>query len=340
MRVYSALNGLMLSTAATVAMLTATVSADAQDSKKPVTIGLIMEARPEVEPWSAAWHDAAEALKKKDSSIKVLESYDAYDASRAEPVTRQMLDSGASVLAFTTFVLSDVAKAVSADYPKVPMVVASFGVTREPNLSSMTASYLELGYSNCWLLTKLSKDGRIGVVGAQKAPFETEQFDGCLLGAAAANPSSKVVLVNTNSFTDMQANREQVKALIDQGIVDINLISGVEDAVGGLRLCESSKAHCTTWGGDARQWAPTSAVTTAILDWDVVLEDLVQQARTGEVKVKTFDLTFGNGGLKVPDFSKTDAVSPAIQKEFMAMIADLASGKIQLPTSKIHPGLR
>jgi basic membrane lipoprotein Med (substrate-binding protein (PBP1-ABC) superfamily) len=320
--------------------MAASVSAHAQGAKKPITIGMIMEARPDVEPWSAAWHDAAEDLKKKDPAIKVLESYDAYDPARAEPVARQMLDSGATVLALTTFVLSDVAKAVSPDYPKVPMAVSSFGVTRDPNLSSMTASYLEMGYSNCWLLTKLSKDGRIGVVGAQKAPFETEQLEGCKIGALAANPASKVVLVNTNSFTDTQANREQVKALLDQGITEVNLISGTEDAVGGLRLCESSKAHCATWGGDARRWAPTSVVTTAILDWSVVLDELVHQARTSDVKVKAFNLAFGNGGLKAPDFSKIDAVSPALQKEFLVMIADLGSGKIQLPPSKVHPGLR
>ena len=178
----------------------------------------------------------------------------------------QMLDSGANVLALTTFVLSDVAKAVSPDYPKVPMSVTSFGVMRDPNLSSVTASYLEMGYSNCWLLTKLSKDGRIGVVGAQKAPFETEQFEGCKLGAMAANPNSKITLVNTNSFMDTQANREQVKGLFDKGITEINLMSGTEDSVGGLHFCEANKLRCTTWGGDARRWAPTSTVTTAILD--------------------------------------------------------------------------
>ena len=64
---------------------------------KPITIGLIMEARPEVEPWSLAWHDAAEAMKKKNPSIKVIESYEAYNSARAEPVARQMLDAEANV---------------------------------------------------------------------------------------------------------------------------------------------------------------------------------------------------------------------------------------------------
>lgn len=331
----------MFSALTSVALLSGFNLAHAQSaSKKPITIGMVMEARPEVEPWSAAWHDAAEDLKKADSTIKVLESYDAYDPARAEPVARQMLDSGANVLALTTFVLSDVAKAVSPDYPKVPMSVSSFGVIRDPNLSSVTASYLEMGYSNCWLLTKLSKDGRIGVVGAQKAPFETEQFEGCKLGATAANPKSKIVLVNTNSFTDTQANREQVKGLLDQGITEINLMSGTEDSVGGLHFCEANKLHCTTWGGDARRWAPTSTVTTAILDWGIVLKDQIEQAREGKPQAKSYDLTFGNGGLKAPDFSKTNAVSADLQKQFTAMIGDLASGKIELPASKVHPGLR
>jgi basic membrane lipoprotein Med (substrate-binding protein (PBP1-ABC) superfamily) len=102
---------------------------------KPITIGLIMEARPEVEPWSLAWHDAAEAMKKKDPSIKVIESYEAYDSARAEPVARQMLDAGANVLLLSTFVLTDVAKTLAPEYKQVPMGVTSFGVTMQPNLS-------------------------------------------------------------------------------------------------------------------------------------------------------------------------------------------------------------
>ena len=323
-----------------VVVLLSMAGAPSLAADKPITIGLIMEARPEVEPWSLAWHDAAEAMKKKDPSIKVIESYEAYNSARAEPVARQMLDAGANVLLLSTFVLSDVAKTLAPEYKQVPMGVTSFGVTMQPNLSGITASYMEMGYSNCWLLTKMSKDGRIGVVGAQKAPFETEQIEGCKLGAQAANPASNIVLVNSNSFTDTQANREQVKALLDQGITEINLISGTEDSVGGLRLCETSKAHCTTWGGDARQWAPKSTVTTTVLDWGVVMNELVKQARSGDIKAQAFDLTFGNGGLKAPDFAADSAVSPALQAEFKKTTEDLGSGKIALPPSKVHPGLR
>lgn len=322
-------------------IVTFSVGQPSMAAEKPVKIGLIMEARPEIEPWSLAWHNSVEALKKKDPSVSVVEAYNAYDATRAEPVIRQMLDSGANVLALSTFVLTDVAKTVAKEFPRVPMVLTSFGVRQEPNLSSGTASYLEIGYSSCWLLTKLAKDGKIGFVGAQKAPFETEIFAGCKVGAAAANPKVDIVAVNTNSFTDTQASHEQVQKLLDQGINNIILASGTGDAVGGLRLCETSKAHCVTWGGDARRWAPHGSFLTVVLNWDVVLEDLIKQARTGKIgPAKAWDLTFGNNGLTVTDFAGNTAVSPALQSEFKTVVAGLASRKIVLPESKAHPGYR
>lgn len=323
-----------------VAVSIATPALAQEDGNGKVTIGMVLEARPEVEPWSAAWYDASEKLKANDPLVEVMVSYDAYDAARAEPVARQMLDLGADALALTTFVLSDVAKLVAKDYVEVPMTVSSFGTTQAPNLSSVTASFLEIGYASCWLLTKLSDDGRIGVVGAQNVPFESEQIEGCEIGAKAANPNAEVVRFYTNSFTDTQANREQVQALLNQGISEIILVSGTEDTLGGMRLCEAEKANCTTWGGDARRWAPTSTVTTVILDWSVVLEDQVEQARRGQPEAKTYNLTFGNGGLKVPDFSQTDAVQSELQDEFFDMISDLANLRIELPESKVHPGLR
>lgn len=303
-------------------------------------IGLIQEARPEVEPWSLSWHNAIEQIMSADPGVTDTETFNAYDQTRAEPVIRQMLDGGANVMLMSTFVLADAAKSVAADYPKVPMVVTAFGVTQKPNLNSATASYLEIGYSTCWLLTKLSPDGRVGLVDAQKAPFETEIEQGCTLGAKAANPNVALTTVSTNSFTDTQVNREQVQSLLDKGIKQIYLVSGTEDAVGGLRLCEEAKAQCATWGGDAKQWAPNGAVLTVNLNWGVVIQNLIDQAKNGLKPPQTFDLTYGSKGLQALDYDTNSAVSPSLRTQFKKVLADLASEKIKLPDSKAHPGYR
>lgn len=326
--------------ACTAALLAACSDSDAGTEGAEIHIGLVQEARPDVEPWSLAWHDSLEALKADDSDVKSTETFDAYDATRAEPVIRQLLDGGADVMALSTFVLTDIAKVVADEYPDVPMVLTSFGVMKQPNLSEATASYLEIGYSTCWLLARLSEDGRVGVVGAQEAPFEVESLEGCELGAKAADPDAEITLVNSNSFTDAQANREQVQNLLGQGIDNIFLVSGTEDAVGGFRLCEQAGAHCATWGGDARRWAPTASVMTVVLDWTIVLEDLVEQARSGELEAKSWGLTYGNGGLDVTGVDESEDVSDELKAEFDDIIAGLADESIELPESTVHPGLR
>lgn len=67
-----------------------------------------------------------EAVKADNPNVEVTETFEAYHATRAEPVVRQMLDDGASVMLLSTFVLADVATSVAKDYPDVPMVVSSF----------------------------------------------------------------------------------------------------------------------------------------------------------------------------------------------------------------------
>jgi basic membrane lipoprotein Med (substrate-binding protein (PBP1-ABC) superfamily) len=312
---------------------------DAGDGDE-ISIGLVQEARPDAEPWSLAWHDSVEAMKADDPELSYRETFEAYDATRAEPVIRQLLDGGADVMALSTFVLTDVAKVVAEEYPEVPMVLTSFGEPQQPNLNLATASYLEIGYSTCWLLAKLSDDGRVGFVGAQEAPFEVDALQGCELGAAAAAPGAEVSVVNSNSFVDGQANREQVQGLLDDGITEIFLGSGTEDAVGGLRLCEQEAALCATWGGDARKWAPTASVLTVELDWSVVLTELVDQARNGLEEATIWNLTFGSGGLTVTDFDSTDAVSDELAAEFQTVVEGLGDESIELPESTVHPGFR
>ena len=158
-----------------------------------------------MEPWSADWHNAIEAVKKDNPGTTYTETYNAYDATRAEPVIRQMLDGGAKVMLLSTFVLADAAKSVAADYPKVPMIVTAFGATQKPNLNDGTASYLEIGYSTCWLLTKLSPDGR-SASSTPRARRSRPRSSRAAPSAAGGQPGLQVrEAVSTNSFTDLQA---------------------------------------------------------------------------------------------------------------------------------------
>lgn len=322
-----------LSIAATVVYGSAAVSAD------ETKIGIIMEARPAEQPWSAAIYDAAQALAKKSPSLKFLQSYKAYDPTSAEPVARQMLQEGAVVLDMHSFALNDVAHTLAKEFPKIPMSVSSFDPPVQPNLNIGTASYLQVGYSDCWLLAKLSKSGKIAFVGAMPIPYATELLKGCELGAAAANSNAKVLSGYGNSFSNPQTTREQAQGLLDQGADVLFPASATEDSLGGFQLCEQKHIPCAGWASDARRYSANYGVISAIVDWTGMLESLIKQHQTGKLEATTFDASFENGGLRSQPFQGAPAklVPADVQKGYTDIVQQLKDGKINLPKSQAHP---
>jgi basic membrane lipoprotein Med (substrate-binding protein (PBP1-ABC) superfamily) len=304
-----------------------------------IKVGIIMEARPAEQPWSAAIYDAAQALLKKNPSLKFLQSYKAYDPTSAEPVARQMLQEGAVVLDMHSFALNDVAHVLAKEFPAIPMSVSSFDPPVQPNLNIGTASYLQVGYSNCWLLAKLSKSGKVAFVGAMPIPYATELLKGCELGAAAANSGAKVLSGYGNSFSNPQTTREQAQGLLDQGADVLFPASATEDSLGGFQLCEQKHIPCAGWASDARRYSANYGVVSAILNWTLLLESLIKQHQTGKLEATTFDASFGNGGLTPQPFDGAPAklVPADVQKGYADVVKALAEGKISLPKSQAHP---
>ena len=315
--------------------ITPCTRAAAQETK----IGIILEARPAEQPWSAAIYDFAQALAKKNPSLKFLQAFNSYDPTTAEPVARQMLQEGVVILDMHSFALNDLAHVLAKENPKIPMVVTSFDPPVQPNLSIGTASYLQVAYSNCWLLAKLSKSGKIAIVLAMPVPYATELVKGCELGAAAANSNAKVLSGYGNSFTNPQTTREQAQSLLDQGADVLFPASATTDSLGGFQLCEQKHIPCAGWASDARRYAPNYNVVSAILNWSVMLESLLKQHTTGNLEATTFDASFGNGGLASQPFEGAPAklVPPDIQNGYAEVVKSLAEGKIKLPKSEAHP---
>ena len=322
-----------------MAVTAAPVAWHAPSSAAEIKIGVIMEARPSQQPWSAAIFEAIGRLRKQDPSVKVSVSYNAFSPTKAEPVARQMLGGGHKILILHSFALNDVAHKLAKEFPKVPMSVSSFAPPVAPNLNIATASYLQIGYANCWLLAKLSKSKKIGFVGALPIPYAKELLVGCKLGAAAADKKVTVLAAYSGSFSDQQKTREQAQGLIDRGVDAIFPASATQDSLGGFQLCEQRRIPCAGWASDARRYSPNYAVTSSIVDWTVMIRDFISQTKSGNLKATTFDATYGNKGLIPQPFEGPSAklVSARLRKGFAAVVKGLASGQIKLPKSKAHP---
>jgi len=303
-----------------------------------VLVGLIMEARPAAQPWSAAIADAAAAFAADNPGVRFVETYDAYDPTAAEPNARQFLADGAAAILFHSFALDDLAQSLAPEAPDVAMSVSSFSEPIQPNLRIATASYLQIGYSNCWLLARLSETGLIGFVGAAPIPYATELQLGCELGAEAAG-GVEVLAAYSDDFVDQQATLEQAQNLVDQGIDGLFPASATEDSLGGFQLCEQADLNCAGWASDAARYAPTTAVASAVIDWTVMIESMVSESLSGTLSAETFNATFANGGLTGAPLTPEAAqrVPDDVAAEFADVVAALTAYEIDLPPSQAHP---
>ena len=133
-----------------------------------------------------------------------------------------------------SFAFNDVAHVLAKEFPKIPMSMTGFDPPVQPNLNIGTVSYLQIGYSNCWLLAKLSKRERLRSSARCQSLMQLNCSKGCELGAAAAKKDAKVLSGYGNSFSDPQPTREQAQGLLDQGADTLFPASATEDSLGGI----------------------------------------------------------------------------------------------------------
>jgi basic membrane protein A and related proteins len=327
--------------AAVAATGIASASTHSREATAGFKFGVILPTSSTDLNWSqtmtAASRDVAKQLGAKVSlTDKVL------DPTQARPLFDQLLGQKVKLIFAHSFSFAQLVKELAPKNPGTIFVVSADGEKPGKNISISTYSYLEMGYSQCWLAAKLSKSGTIGNVGVAKVPFNTETNQGCRLGAKAANPKVKVLEAYTNDFVDQQKGREVGQSLLDKG-ADVLFVSGGSDSsLGALALCGARKVPCLSTAYDNRSVARSYVVSSTYNNWRPWLKQTITDIAAGKYKTFTYDGTFKNGGLKATPFDGPSAklVPAALRTQFNGMLKQLASGQIKLPASTSHPGYR
>ena len=291
--------------------------------------------------WSQTMTSASRDVAKQ-LGAKLSLTDKVFDPTQARPLFDQLLAQKVKLIFAHSFSFAQLVKELAPKNPNTIFVVSADGEKAAKNISISTYSYLEMGYSQCWLAAKLSKSGIIGNVGTAKVPYNTETNQGCRLGAVAANPKAKVLEAFTNDFVDQQKGREVGQSLLDRG-ADVMFVSGGADSsLGVLALCGARKVPCLSTAYDNRSVAPAYVVSSTYNNWRPWLKKTIIDISASRYKTFTYDGTFKNGGLKATPFDGPSAklVPASVRTGFAAMLKRLSSGAIKLPASKSHPGYR
>jgi basic membrane protein A len=324
-----------------VILVTASTSGASSSQTSGFRFGVILPTSSTDLNWSqtmaAASRDVARKLKARLSMTDKV-----FDPTQARPLFNQLLGQKTKLIFAHSFSYSQLVKELAAKNKDTIFVVAADGERPKDNISISTYSYLEMGYSQCWLAAKLSKKGVIGNVGAAKVPYNTETNQGCRIGAKAANPRIRVLEAYTNDFVDQQKGREVGQSLLDRGADVLFVSGGTDSSLGALALCGARRVPCFSTDYDNRRVARSWVVSSTYIDWRPWLTRSIRDIAAGRYKTFTYDATFGNGGLKATRFDGPSArlVPRALRAQFATVLKRLANLQIKLPRSKAHPGFR
>ena len=171
----------------------------------------------------------------------------------------------------------------------------------------------------------LAGDGTLGVIGPIEVGDGKLYVDGFVAGAASVDPDLEVGVVYTESFSDTTLAAEAATSFIDGGAT---VLSGTAQmTVGAIGVASERGVLWFGTNSNQTELAPEIVVANQVYHWEVVLADLVEAIKGGDVGGDTYDINLGNAG-EVIEFNDDFDLADDVRAVGDDLIEQLSSGEL------------
>jgi len=218
------------------------------------------------------------------------------------------------------FQFADPAKRIHKRFPKTWFIINTATVAEAPNLASFDNRWGDAGYIAGAVAAMVSKSGTIANVPAIPVPTIQEYDDGFHRGSKRVNPDIKVLSAYVGSFSDIAKAKEITTSMIDSGA---DVVSGIgnENVVGTLQAAKERGALMIGTAFDSAALAPDTIVTTALINFDVNIDEAVGKVIDGSIEPRNYLLGLAENGIGLAPLrnfeDKVSAQDKARIKEIM-----------------------
>jgi basic membrane protein A len=237
----------------------------------------------------------------------------------------------------TSFGYMDSMVAVAAKHPD-KIFLHNTGYKTSDNL----ATYMGREYQSAYLFGmaagKMTKNKKLGYVGAFPIPEVVYTINAFTLGAQSVNPDIEVSVVWSNTWFDPTVERQAAVSLLDKGV---DVLAAYQDSPAGIQAA----AERNVWGigndSDMGKYAPETYLTNNVWDWGPYYIDTVKKFMDGTWKSEAYWGAMSTGIVNLAPFGKNvpqdvkDLVD-AKQKEIIAGTLEVFTGPITDQSGKIH----
>ncbi|GLG02516.1 BMP family ABC transporter substrate-binding protein [Alicyclobacillus hesperidum subsp. aegles] len=255
------------------------------------------------------------------------------------PNLSHFAQNGYNLVIAVGYLMEDAVKQVAKEYPKTDFLIIDDNITGIPNVASAIFQSEQAGYlagvvaglvQKNHQLKGLNTKNVVGVIGGQDIPPVDTYIAGFQQGFKKEDPSGKVLLQYTNSFSDEALGSQYAQNEISQGADIIFPVAG-GCGIGAINAAKSAKVYAIGVDTNQAYLAPGTVITSATKGVDTAVFDTIKAVQNGTFKggVSTFNLA--NNGVGIAPLMK--GVPQSVQTTVNQIKQQIISGQIKVSTT-------
>ena len=204
-------------------------------------------------------------------------------AADAERVFRQLATDGNKLIFGTTFGYMEAMLKVAKEFPDVKFEHAT-GFKTADNLGQYDVRTYEGAYLAGVVAGKMSKSGKLGVVGSVPIPEVIRNIDSFTLGARSVNPKATTRVVWVNKWFDPGKEREAATTLIGQGV---DVLMQNTDSAAVVQTAQEKGVYALGWDSDMTKFGEKAHLAASMNKWGVYYNKVVGDVLDNKWKPET-----------------------------------------------------
>ena len=204
-------------------------------------------------------------------------------AADAERVFRDLATQGNKVIFGTSFGFMESMLKVAKEFPDVKFEHAT-GFKTADNLGQYDVRTYEGAYLAGVVAGKMSKSGKLGVVGSVPIPEVIRNIDSFTLGARSVNPKATTRVVWVNKWFDPGKEREAATTLIGQGV---DVLMQNTDSAAVVQTAQEKGVYAFGWDSDMTKFGEKAHLAASINKWGVYYTKVVGDVLENKWKPET-----------------------------------------------------
>jgi basic membrane protein A and related proteins len=313
-----------------LAALTAALCGSA-NAAEPFKVGFVYIGPAGDLGWSYAHDQARKAVEAKfGSKVQTTFVENVPETADAERVIRDLASKGNSMVFATSFGYMNAVNKVARQFPKTTFMHAT-GYKSGKNLGLYDVRTYEGAYMLGVVAGKMSKTGKLGVVGSVAIPEVIRNINAFTIGARSVNPKATVRVIWVESWFNPGKEREAALALISQG-ADVLMQNTDSPAV--VQTAKEKGIHAFGWDSDMTKIGGKAQFAASVLHWEVIYNEQIDLAMKGQWK--SSDVWYGvkEGAVNIEGFGPD--TSPEAKKLAEERRDALKAGKLHPFTGPLN----